>query len=66
MNFLTPQLFDSLIWAVIMIGGALAVLRLYRDLSGPSRFQDDDGVSAHASNGPPGPTDQPPAAEEMD
>ena len=40
-DFLTPGVFDALVWAVILIGGALAILRLYRDLSGPPQYVDD-------------------------
>ncbi len=39
-QFLTPEVWDGLVWAVILIGGALAILRLYRDLSGPPRFRE--------------------------
>jgi hypothetical protein len=42
LQFLTPQLFEGLIWAVILIGGALAILRLVRDLTGPPRWPKDD------------------------
>ncbi len=35
MDFLTPEFFDALVIAVIIIGGALAVVRLYRDLTRP-------------------------------
>jgi uncharacterized membrane protein YccC len=41
-DFLTPQLFDVLVWAVIAIGGVWALWRLVRDLSGPPRWRDDD------------------------
>ncbi len=36
-QFLTPQVFDALIWGVILIGLVLAGLRLYRDLFVPRR-----------------------------
>jgi hypothetical protein len=35
MDFLTREVFDTLIIAVIIIGGALAVVRLYKDLTRP-------------------------------
>ncbi|RMG84088.1 MAG: hypothetical protein D6712_11885 [Chloroflexi bacterium] len=35
MDFLTPEFFDTLVIAVIIIGGALAVVRLYRDFTRP-------------------------------
>lgn len=35
LNFLTPALFDTLVIVVVLIGGALAAVRLYRDLSQP-------------------------------
>ncbi len=57
MDFLTPELFNSLVWAVILIGGSLAILRLLRDLTGPPRWSDD-------SSGPPGPNEQPPPKRE--
>lgn len=37
MQFLTPQFFDLLIVVVIMIGLALAAVRLYADLTRPLR-----------------------------
>ncbi len=42
LEFLTPQVFEGLIWAVILIGSALAILRLVRDLTGPPRWPKDD------------------------
>gem|GEM_PF-6315395 len=36
-QFLTPQVFDALIWGTILIGLVLAGLRLYRDLFVPHR-----------------------------
>ncbi len=42
LQFLTPQLFEGLIWAVILIGSTLAILRLVRDLTGPPRWPKDD------------------------
>ncbi len=50
MDFLRPELFNNLIWAVIFIGGALAILRLIKDLTGPPRWPDD-------RSGPPGPSE---------
>ncbi len=41
LDFLTPEIFDGLVWAVILIGGALAILRLIKDLTGPPRWPDD-------------------------
>ncbi len=35
MSSLTPQFFDALVVAVIVIGGALAAIRLYRDFTRP-------------------------------
>jgi len=35
MNTLTPQFFDALVIAVIVIGAALAAVRLYRDFTRP-------------------------------
>lgn len=35
MDFLTPQLFDLLVIVVIILGGALAAVRLYDDLTRP-------------------------------
>lgn len=35
MNFLTPELFDLLIVAVIMIGLAFAAVRFYADMTRP-------------------------------
>jgi hypothetical protein len=36
LDFLTPAFFDTLVIVVILIGGALAAVRLYRDLSQPA------------------------------
>jgi hypothetical protein len=36
LTFLTPAFFDTLVIVVILIGGALAAVRLYRDLSQPA------------------------------
>lgn len=35
LSILTREVFDTLIMAVILIGGALAVVRLYRDFTRP-------------------------------
>lgn len=35
MDFLTREFFDTLILALVIIGGALAVVRLYRDFTRP-------------------------------
>lgn len=35
-SFLTPELFDAMVIAVVLIGGAFAAIRLYRDLSQPA------------------------------
>jgi hypothetical protein len=43
LSFLTPDVFEGLVWAVILIGGAFAILRLLRDLTGPPRWPDGDG-----------------------
>lgn len=42
MNALTPQFFDTLIIIVILVGLALAAVRLYRDLSRPLPLASDD------------------------
>jgi hypothetical protein len=56
-NFLTPELFDGLVWAVILIGGALAILRLARDLTGPPRWPaEDDAPDSGRSGGPAPPS----------
>ncbi len=52
LEFLTPDIFNGLIWASILIGGALAILRLYRDLTRPLPRDRD-------SSGPPGPEQRP-------
>ncbi len=36
-DFMTPEIWDGLVLAVIIIGMALAALRLYSDLSRPPR-----------------------------
>ncbi len=36
LTFLTPAFFDTLVIVVILIGGAFAAVRLYRDLSQPA------------------------------
>ena len=53
LNFLTPELFETLVWVVVFTGGAWALYRLYRDLSGPPRWPKDD--PAPPSSGPHGP-----------
>ncbi len=35
MEWLTPEFFDTLIIVVIIVGGAFAVVRLYRDFTRP-------------------------------
>jgi hypothetical protein len=35
MEFLTPEVFDALVFAAIIIGGTLAAIRLYRDFTRP-------------------------------
>jgi hypothetical protein len=35
LSFLTPALFDTLVLVIVLIGGALALVRLYRDLGRP-------------------------------
>lgn len=52
LEFLTPDIFNGLIWASILIGGALAILRLYRDLTRPLPRDRD-------SSGPGGPEQRP-------
>lgn len=42
MDFLTPEIFDALVFAVIIVGVALAALRLYRDFTRPLPDADDD------------------------
>lgn len=34
-NFLTPELFDALVIATMLVGSALAALRFYQDLRRP-------------------------------
>lgn len=41
MSSLTPQFFDTLIVVVILIGLALAAVRLYRDFTRPLPPEDD-------------------------
>ena len=41
MEFMTREVFDALIVAVMLIGGALAALRLYRDFTRPMPHLDD-------------------------
>lgn len=54
LNFLTPELFDTLVWVVIFTGGAWALYRLYTDLTGPPRWPKND----------PPPTSSPPTGTE--
>jgi hypothetical protein len=35
LDFLTPEFFDTLIWITIILGLALAAVRLYDDLTRP-------------------------------
>lgn len=47
LDFLSPELFDALVWVVIAIGGVLALRRLIGDLTGPPRWpHDDDDLTA--------------------
>lgn len=60
-SFMTPDVFVGLIWAVILIGGAFAILRLLRDLTGPPRWPDDEeaqpGGGASTAGGSSAPHD---------
>lgn len=58
MDFLTREVFDMLIIAVIIIGSALAVVRLYTDFTRPlpphrrdfrDDWSDDDDTQPHQS-----------------
>jgi hypothetical protein len=40
LKFLTPDLFNIAIWALIVVGVVAAVARLIRDLTGPPRWPD--------------------------
>lgn len=42
MNILTPQFFDTLIFAVILVGVALAAVQLYQDFRRPLPPHDED------------------------
>lgn len=42
MDFLTPEIFDTLIIIVILMGLALAVVRLYRDFTRPLPGRPDE------------------------
>ena len=60
MQFMTRQVFDTLIIGTIIVGGALAAVRLYRDLTRPlpgrsmrPRWADED-----TQPGPPVEADQ--------
>jgi hypothetical protein len=53
LSFLTPDIFEGLIWAVILIGGAFAILRLLRDLTGPPRWPDNGEVPPGGSRPAP-------------
>jgi hypothetical protein len=60
LDFLTPQLFDLLIIVVIVLGLALAAVRLYDDLTRPlpssrSPGADDDTQPHQALDAAPGP-----------
>ena len=41
LEFMTRDVFDALIIAVIIIGGAMAAVRLYRDFTRPLPQEDD-------------------------
>lgn len=53
LNFLSPELFDTLVWVVIFTGGAWALWRLYQDLTGPPRWPRDDASGAPPPSSPP-------------
>lgn len=53
-DFLTPDLFTALVWAVILIGLAWAGLRLYRDFSGPPQPDIRDRRSGRSPSGTDG------------
>jgi hypothetical protein len=58
LKFLTPQLYDTFVWGLIVFGSALALWRLYKDLTGPPRWPpDDDDLEGDDSpaSGPSGP-----------
>lgn len=52
LDFLTPQLFDALVIAVIVVGVILAVLRIRSDFRrGPRWPEDDAGTAIPTANG---------------
>jgi hypothetical protein len=58
MDFMTREVFDTLVIVVIIIGGALALVRLYQDFTRPlpaddDQWSDDDtqpNAAIHAEN----------------
>jgi hypothetical protein len=49
---ITPELFDTLIIAVILIGLALAAVRLYADFTRPLPAASDDDIITHTRKPP--------------
>lgn len=49
LNSLTPEFFDTLIIVVIILGLALAVVRLYADFTRPLPPGSDDDTRPHQS-----------------
>lgn len=41
LSFLTPQLFDALVWSAVIVGIVLAVLRIRSDFKRGPRFPED-------------------------
>lgn len=60
LDFLTPELFDLLVWVTIIFGLALAGVRLYDDLTRPLSpeeppYNPDDDTQPHAAQAPDSP-----------
>ncbi len=51
LNSLTPQFFDAMVIAAILIGGALAAVRLYRDFTRPLPPESVESTAQSATSG---------------
>ena len=57
LDFLTPEFFDTLIWITIILGLALAAVRLYDDFTRPLPLEEppydpDDDTTPHPIQAP--------------
>lgn len=61
LSSLTPQFFDALVIAAILIGGALAAVRLYRDFTRPLPPESEGSAAQSTASVPRSPSGSPDA-----